>query len=122
MTGRVTVQQMGGTVAATREITVPEWDDATVLLRALTRGQIREARKLATEDGTLDQDLFDLAVVAYAFADPDLTGTVGGEEAMRLLQAQPLTVISLLVREAVMLSALSEGAPFRRRTADDAER
>lgn len=101
------------------EVEVPEWD-GTVTLRALTRAQVRACRDHATVEGKVDLDTYDLAVLAYGVADPDLVESEGLEEAIRLLRLQPVSLIWRLVRETVRLSGLTPDAPFRSRTADDA--
>ena len=107
----------------TVEVEVPEWE-ATVLLRALTRAQVRLCREHSQlgEDKRIDLDTYDLSVLAYAMADPDLVDEVGIDEALTLLRSQPVGVVQRLVREAVAASGLGPDAPFRRRTADDVGR
>jgi len=119
---KVTVAQVAGIVLPTAEVEVPEWD-GTVTVRALTRGQVRACRQGATlgEDNRLDLDTYDLLVLAYGMADPDLIGE-GEEEALRLLRAQPVPLVYRLVREVVALSGLGPDAQFRRRTGDDERR
>ncbi|MFH0981747.1 MAG: hypothetical protein V2A79_09430, partial [Planctomycetota bacterium] len=51
-----------------------------ITLRAVTRGQVREARSFAVDDdGKEDADMLDLAILAFAFADPDLVKEHGLE-------------------------------------------
>lgn len=117
---KVTVAQLAGVVLPTVEVEVPEWG-GTVTLRALTRGQIRDCRQRSgLPDSKLDLDTYDLTVLAWAFADPDLCGEVGVDEAISLLRAQPVSLVYRLLREAVAVSQLGGGAPFRSGTADDA--
>lgn len=115
---RATLASLQTVVLPTLEVEVPEWE-ATVLLRALTRAQIRDCREAATVDGKVDLDTYDLTLLAAAVAEPDLIGEAGMTEVVRLLRAQPVQVVYRLVREAVRLSGLAPGAPFRSRTADD---
>lgn len=114
----MTVEGMRQVVLPSVEVEVPEWD-GTVTLRALTRAQVRQCRDHATQDGKVDLDIYDLAVLAYGVAEPDLVESEGLEEAIRLLRLQPVSLIWRLVRETVRLSGLTPDAPFRSRTADD---
>lgn len=120
--GKVTVAQVAGVVLPTVEVEVPEWEGA-ITLRALTRGQIRDCRgRAAQEDGKLDLDTYDLAVLAWSIADPDLCAEVGIDEALRLLRAQPVQLVYRLIRECVRVSQLAGDAPFRGRAGDDDRR
>lgn len=118
---RATVDAMRNVSLPTLEVEVSEWG-ATILLRALTRAQVRECREHAQieQDGKprLDLDTYDLAVLAASFADPQLLAEITMEEAVDLLRAQPIGLIWDLVRKAVSLSGLGPDAPFRSRTAD----
>ena len=116
---RATVDSLRGVTLATVEVQVPEWD-ATVLLRALTRAQVRVCRDRATTEDGIDGDILDLSILACALADPDLIGEVGLDEAIALLQAQPVELAQRLVREALAVSGLVPAAPFRSGTEDDA--
>lgn len=120
---RATVDSLRTVTLPTVEVEVAEWE-GTITLRALTRAQVRLCRETATlgDDKRIDLDTYDLSVLAYAMADPDLTGEVGIEEALVLLRAQPSNLIQRLVKEAVAASALGPSAPFRSGSPDDAGR
>jgi hypothetical protein len=118
---RATVKSIGAVALPTVELEVAEWE-GSVVLRALTRAQVREAREAATVEGVLDADTYDMAIAALGFAEPDLVAEVGLDEAIRLLRAQPMSLIGKLLREILAVSGLGSGAPFRRGAADDAGR
>jgi hypothetical protein len=119
---RVTTRRVAHPTLPTREVEVPEWD-GTVLLRAITRAQVRDARgRSGWADGKLDLDTYDMVTLAYSFADPDLVAEEGVEEAVALLRAQPVGLIYRLLQECVGLSGMAREAPKSGGTGDDDRR
>ena len=125
---RVSVRSIRNPRDDRAEISVPEWADddgepGIVELRKLTRAHmkiVRDRAGIGTDEP--DPNLADLLIVAYSFADPDLVGELGEDGAVDLLEAQPASLITRLVREALTHSAATADARFRDRAGDDDER
>ena len=99
-------------------VEVPEWADQdgeipTVKFRQLTRGHIDDIQAWIAGKGDeiVPADIFGQLALVYAFAEPDLVTELGVDEALEVLRAQPLQLLTRLAGGIRDWTALDDDAP-----------
>ena len=97
------------------EVEIP--DLGTVRLRAISLEEHREIRDDCSVGNEFDMNRFESLLLAKALVEPVLTY----DDVVKLRATKPMTLIDLLISQAIRVSRLTHGGEVSAKAVDDAE-